>query len=262
MGREYSSSLFVPFVLLGLPLEYSENPFLAVPSECRVRVSVSVSEEGNGIEANIFKKDINELVEEFIKNLISEFQLNIGIKLKIESDHEDRCTSSGIYSIATSTALYYTAKYFGEPMSVPEIIEYARMLDPFNQISGWTGVIDSLRYSALTGKAVVYRNDEEFGEIGELHFELRSFGGESVRQKWSRDDMGSDVYGAFIHTIGTLVLEGAVRIRENAGGSPNLEPLLYAHNSLARLFWDITPGTTHISPGLPGVFEIVEIDVA
>lgn len=259
--REYSANIPVPVILLGLPLEGSENPFLVLPSSCFVRISVSFHKdiiEEYLIFDNYYNYNTLSKIIMFVESMRKELSLNEIPITRATIDCKSKTPSpAGVYAAVTAAIFYYTAKNYGETLSTYEILEYTSMVDPFEKPLEWSRALDALRYGALSGRAVVFRNEEEYGEIGNGTIETLYKGSLSVKQKLTKDDLGSDVYGAFIHSIGVNTLEGAVRIREASENMKEhqLEPLIRVNRYMSGLFWDITTGDYHIAPGFPGEFE-------
>jgi hypothetical protein len=168
---------------------------------------------------------------------------------------------AGLYAALTVALLHVLARVHGDTLSSDEIVELARLADPFDygDSPGWAGVIDALRYSAATGRLVAWRNDEEYGDIadvgvGELHYksEVRV-----SRRVW-REELGGDVYSAIVHLGGIATLSAGVKIRD--GEDPLKAAWTYkpVDEAMALLLWGAPPpGEECIySPGLPGILEV------
>ena len=237
--------------ILGLPLEKSENPFLAVPVHGPIEVVVEASEgcEEPRLEA---QPKIREVVGGWGERLLRELDLNACVKISAEAP--PWLPPSSLYTALTAALLKGVASEYGEELEDYEIIENARLLDPWEE-PHWQGAVDAMRLSSLRGAAVVYRNDEEYADITMIMLEARLENEIKVgAQKKGVSDLGTDLYGAIIHTVGVMVLEATMRLREDRPES--LAPLLGLQSSLAGYFWSI-PGPTppYFAPGVPGVFH-------
>ncbi len=248
----------LPILLLGVPLEESENPFLTIPGpvgEAEVEVfecdKPKASLEGPG------SGSISSLLNGFVER----FSLQAGEKIcaKISYRIPQGQSPSSIYAFITTLLTYRIAKYFGETLDNWEIVEAARYADPFEAPSGWGYVLDSMRYSTTTGKVVVYRNDEEFATLTEpLTHNLRYAGNVEVsEQRIKREDVGPDPYNALVHLVGVSVLEAAVRLRDERS-LDKIRAIRGLLTSIISYAWDIAPPGEGcgLSPGLPGVFDI------
>ncbi len=253
--------IVIPAVILGLPLMLSENPYLAVPvAKAAIEVNIEESHAGKvsvkGVEA-----PIRDLIEGFTRRMVNSLQLDIGIHVNVGS-HSTGIPYGGLYAALTLAILLETARFYGEEMREYEALEYSRLLDNIDDPS-WQSVIDALRYSSLKASAVVYRNDEEYAEIEEVReIPLEVAWRTHAEQKVGKNDLGPDLYGALIHTVGVMVLEGVVRVREGGGSLVSLTPLFNLQAGLVRYFWDIAIPQKHgetliVSPGLPNRFEVL-----
>jgi hypothetical protein len=261
--RLVTAEIPIPAVVLGLPLEKSENPMIAsivdyVPVEVEIREcenrSISIVSSADN--------DILRRTRNFIDNLLANFELNLCINIIIPEDI--RTSPSGLYASLTAHIFKRIASYYGEKTPSYQIIEYCRLLEPLSLPLEWQQVLDTLRYAAIEGGTVIYRNDEEYAKLSEATLQgLFSYEGSrfSGGQKLNVDDLGSDLYGAFIHTVGVLTLEGAVRFRDEKNVSKVLHPLLRVHNYITSLFWgeESVAKDVLFSPGLNGVFELFRV---
>ncbi len=260
------AELHVPIIILGLPLEKSENPYLVSPLKKRLIIEYEIKNESRKeISINIDQR-IDDLLYNYTNNILEALELT-DTTVKIRSISNEKLPKGGLYAALSAFLLYKIADIHGESLETYEIIEYARLYDVFEPPSGWEYVIDALRYSAIQGGTIVYRNDEEYGDISQAKIEwFADVKTEKVKsQRYSMEDYGPDVYGAIIHLIGTIVLEAAMRIKESSEDDlmKVLEPLIGANNNIAELFWrDLTRKKTGysnviFSPGLPGEFDII-----
>ena len=262
----FRAELHVPIILLGLPLEKSENPYLVSPLKKRLIIEYEIKNESRKeISINI-DPYVDDLLNNHINNILEALELT-HTTVKIKKTSNEKLPKGGLYAAVSAFLLYKIADIHGESLETYEIIEYARLYDEFELPSGWEYVIDALRYSAIQGGTIVYRNDEEYGDISQSKIDMfTEIETEKVKkQRYNIEDYGPDVYGAIIHLIGTIVLEAAMRIKESEENDPIkiLEPLISANNNIAKLFWrDLTRRKTTdsgvvFSPGLPGEFDII-----
>jgi len=234
-------------VILGLPLANSENGFIAVQTGA-LKATLDVKDCPSP-RARITGHQAAGLVERFALRLLRE--LGLGSCIMGELSAESLAIDASVYAAGTAAVFLSIARSHGEEPRIYELLEYASMLD--EQAEGsWQGVVSTLRLLALQGGAVVYRNLDEYAQLSErppgLEIVVRAshkVGG----QKHSEHDLGPDLYGAIIRTIGVLVLEGAVRLREGE----SIAPLLGLQKAIASYIWAYN-GEGPPSPGLPGTF--------
>lgn len=255
--KEYKLSARAPIILLGVPLAESENPFLALPTK-KVTASFAVDECGEpGLEANGLPERLEARVKGFYSNL-EEVARELCIRL--ESDIGRDLSPSGSYALLTTLLTYAIAKYYGERLDTWEVLELARYADPFDKPSGWSYVVDALRYSVLTGKPVVYRNDEEYARLEverTVEPELREVV-EAGSQALERESLGGDVYNSLVHLVGAMVLEGTVRVRDKESIESIIGTLGRLQSSIVAGVWRIQypPPDCLIVPGIPREFEV------
>jgi len=246
----------IPAIILGLPLDKSENPFLAAPIgtlEAEIRVEecddTKITVEGP-------ESSVQPLLNSFYDSLTRVLK---GVCTRVDYKIEGSYTLSGLYAALTTLILHAIARYHGETLDEWELVELARNADPLDKPSGWDYVLDALRYSVTTGKIVVFRNDEEFAGLREAEPLMVEVHGETgpVSQKLSREDVGPDPYNATIHLVGVTVLEGAVRVQEGEPIPEALYPLVRLLAGIASTYWSLPMPEEHCiySPGLPGRFE-------
>ncbi|MCE4624503.1 MAG: hypothetical protein F7C35_01380 [Desulfurococcales archaeon] len=248
----------IPAVILGLPLRESENPYL-VAEVGSTRIEVEVEECKEPSVAAGATDDLAGQVVSFAKRLLKELGLDACINLKWSAP--EGTPRAGLYASLTAHILKSVARAYGESLEVYEILEYARLLDDLETGWGaWHSVVDALRYASLMGGTVVYRNDEEYAKLSNTT--VRGFKESSLivkEQLFDKETLGPDLYGALIHTVGVLVLEGAVRVRDS-NRKPSLKPLIQLHNHLAHFFWGLsTPEGSILSPGLWPEFERIKL---
>ncbi len=242
-------------IVLGVPLAESENPFLATPLtplEAEIRVG-----ECEGQEVRVSPRGgVYDLVSSFARALLE--GLGGGLCIEAEYRLEGEAPPSGVYAAATTLMVHALARYHGDTLAPYEILEVARLADPLEKPSGWQYVLDALRYSVVTGRTVVYRNEEEYGEIsGPLKGIAYSETLQAGPQRLSRDHIGPDPYNALVHLVGVSVLEAAVRLREG-GGAGSLKGISRLLTAISSTLWGLrVPGDCGLSPGLPGQFEVV-----
>ena len=249
-----------PAVILGLPLKESENPYLVAEiGKINAEFKVEDCREPRVIIEATPTGSIDEQVKRFAVRLVDELGLKICLKLRVNAPRE--IPIAGIYSALTAYLLRSVAKAHGEKLEIYEVIEYARLLDEVEVgWESWHRVLDALRYASLVGGIAVYRNDEEYAKLSNRGLrgvrEAILIGREQLSDK---ETLGTDLYGALIHTMGVLVLEGAVRVRDY-GEKANLNPLIRLHNQIAQFFWGLhAVENTLISPGLWPQFERIKL---
>ncbi|MEB3759880.1 MAG: hypothetical protein GSR81_03440 [Desulfurococcales archaeon] len=259
------AELHIPIILLGLPLEKSENPYLVLPLKKRLIIEYEIKNESRKEISISIDPYIDDLLLNYTNNILEALELT-DTTVRIKRKLNEKLPKGGLYAAVSAFLLYKIADIHGESLETYEIIEYARLYDDFELSSGWEYVIDALRYSAIQGGAVVYRNDEEYGEISQAKIDW--FEGVETKkvkkQRYNIEDYGPDVYGAIIHLIGTIVLEAAMRVKESEEYDlmKILKSLIDANNNIAGLFWrDLMRKTVYsnviFSPGLPGEFDII-----
>ncbi len=250
---------WAPILLLGVPLEESENPLLSIPGY-RASLKVDVWECDNP------SVEIRGPQAEKIRSLVSGFNERFseasGTPLcsRVEYGVEGAVSPASLYALVTAILAYRVARMHGETLDSWEIVEAARYADPFEPPSGWGYVMDSLRYTVATGKVAVYRNDEEFAAMADpVRHKLRYATSVSAPRQWAtRSLLGADPYNALVHLVGVSVLEAAVRTREESsveGVLAGIAPLLSNIISYAWRLPAPEPGCLY-SPGLPGVFDV------
>jgi len=246
----------IPAIILGLPLDKSENPFLAAPlGTLEAEIHVEECDESQVIIAGPEGR-VHSLVNSFYDSLTQVLKgVCTRISYKIEGSH----TLAGLYAALTTLILHAIARHHGDTLDEWELVELARNADPLDKPSGWGYVLDALRYSVATGKIVVFRNDEEFAGLRETEPLQVDVHGEygPLTQKLTREDVGPDPYNATIHLVGVTVLEGAVRVQEGDPLPEALQPLARILAGIASAYWDLPlPEEPCIySPGLPNRFE-------
>ena len=248
----------VPAVILGLPLKESENPYLvAEVGSTRIEVEVEECREPSVVAGAT--DDLGGRVVSFAKRLLKELGLDACINLKWTTP--EGTPRAGLYAALTAHILRSVARAYGESLEVYEILEYARLLDGLETgWEAWYSVVDALRYASLMGGTVVYRNDEEYAKLSNTIVKgfMESFS-TAREQLFDKEALGPDLYGALIHTVGVLVLEGAVRVRDS-NGNPALEPLIRLHNHLVHFFWGLSaPEGSILSPGIWPEFERIKL---
>ncbi len=249
--------IFFPQIILGVPLEQSENPFLVVPV-CQGIIAAKL-ESCNQKHVKISNNDdiVYPLINSFY-DALEDLTENICLDLTLERS----CTlgPSSLYASISTIILYLIGKFHGETLEPLEIIELGRYADSFEKPSGWQYSIDAIRYSVLKGKPVVFRNDEEFAIIDKVKITETGKFLEVYRanQLLKRRDIGGEIYNAIVKLVGVLVLEGVVKLREE-GLIPLISSLGRIQNGIVSMVWGLSlPGEgCIISPGLPGSFEKV-----
>ncbi len=244
----------MPVVLLGLPLEAVENPYLVVPSG-KVMVSAYVKEGCKGIKLRGY--DDGGLTARFWDNLVKGLGLPLCAELEI-LEVPQQAPGTSIYAAITSALTYVVARSHGEILDELEIVEIARMSDPWTE-PWWQGAIDALRYSSATGRVVAYRNDEESGELAEGQLNIRSTGRQTEAKANVRDFLGPEVFDVLIHLVGHAVLAAGDDIREKGIVKEKLERWTRVQRAAAYLAYGLeVPGEgCWWTPGIPRRFELV-----
>ena len=257
MGDELRLGVTPSIVLLGVPIENSENPYLAVPVSGEREVVLTV-EDGCGPSFEVSGISEPGLVTEYGVRLLEELGLRACVRLDAASMKD--LPFEAVYSALTTAIVRGVSLSYGERLEDYEILEYARLLDPWEK-PYWQGAVDAMRVASLKGEAAVYRNDEEYGGLGRIVVGASVIGRlRAEKQAYSVEDLGSDVYGAAVRLVGVMVLEGAVRVRDSeVGVLRSLEPLLGLQSNLISYFWRVPTRRGVLVPGLPG--SIMEIEV-
>ncbi len=246
----------LPRVILGVPLPETENPFLAVPFE-EVSIATVIRECGQA-RLNLEESGrLEHLINAFYQRLS---EAAPGLCIDVHYEAMENASPAGLYAAITSAISYSIARYNGEKLEPWEIVELSRYADPFDPPKGWHHVIDALRYSLATGKPAVYRNDEEFAVI-EASISYPSPKVSNVIEVEagrlvSRDKTGGEVYNALVKLTGLLVLEGAVKLREQ-GLTPLISDLSRVQNGIIYIGFGASPSGERcvVAPGLPGYLE-------
>jgi len=252
-------AISIPAVISGVPVPDAENPLIAAPT-ARAVVSVSIEECGEpAVEAPPLPGGASGALRGFWARLSEGLSARLCASLDLEAVH-GRPGPAGLYAAATVALLHALARRHGDVMTSGEIVEIARLADPFDYtgIAGWAGVMDALRYSAATGRVVAWRNDEDHGDIAEGGAGLRFRSPRPpARPRVERGRLGGDVYSAIIRLAGVATLSAAVRIRDGEDPLEAVWTYKPVDEAMALLLWGATPPGEDciLSPGLPGVFE-------
>ncbi len=252
-------SIRVPAVISGVPVPDAENPFIAAPtSQAVVRVDLEECRSPT-LYSPLLPGGLNDSLSSFWGRVSSGVSAPLCVTIEVESIL-GKPGPGGLYASLTVAILHALARSYGDVMTSEEIVEVARLADPFDysRIPGWAGVVDALRYSAATGKVVAWRNDEEHGDIADGGADLAYQGSVRGSPRVSRDKLGGDVYSAIVHLSGVSTLSAAVRIRDGANPLEAAWTYKPVDEAMALLLWGITPPKEEcmVSPGLPGEFEI------
>ena len=250
MGEALRLRLTPAVTILGLPLENSENPYLAAPIGGEREIILSI-DDGCGPLFEVTGILELDIVANYGRRLLEELGLRACVKLDATS--MAGLPIEAVYSSLTAAIIKGVSLSYGERLEVYEILEYARLLDPWER-PYWQGAVDAMRVATLKGEAAVYRNDEEYGALGRLSLRVEELGRFRVDvQAHTLEELGSDVYGAAVRLAGVIVLEGAVRVRDlKEEGLSGLEPLLRLQSNLLSYFWGVPLGQGVLVPGLPG----------
>ena len=256
MEKEYKLRMKLPRIILGAPLPETENPFLAIPFE-EISINIVIRECGRAKLNLEGSGSLEHLINAFYQRL-SEAVPGLCIDLHYEAPENE--SPAGLYAAVTSAISYSIARYNGEKLEPWEIVELSRYADPIDPPKGWHHVIDALRYSLATGKPAVYRNDEEFAVIEtsarypspKVSKAIEVEAGRLI----SRDKTGGEVYNALVKLTGLLVLEGAVKLREQ-GLTPLISDLARIQNGIIYIGFGASPSGERciVAPGLPGYLE-------
>ncbi|MCE4627752.1 MAG: hypothetical protein F7C34_01190 [Desulfurococcales archaeon] len=257
----HERSLAGGVILFGLPLEKSENGFIAIETGRFIaRVEVEDCPSPRVIVEDALGTE--KIVREFVGRLLKELGLNLCVQASGRA-WEGVLTRASVYAGLTSAIFEAVAAHHGEAASTCEIIEYSSMLDDIGEPS-WQGVVSALRFNSLKGGATVFRNiDECFQLVPKVRARVSM--GKTLDldpQMHNEKDLGPDLYGSLIHTVGILVLEASVRIRDADGmlHRAGLFPLLELQKSLAEYFWAYR-SALFPSPGLPRQFHELYLEV-
>lgn len=236
-----------PAIALGIPLPDSENPFIAVPT---AKIIVEVKLAGGSCP-----RREGDPLREFSYNLARGLEIDKCPTATVKTP--EGAPRGGVYAAASAAIVYATAKWFGEKLDSLEIVDLARLADPFAAERGWAPVLDSLRYSALEGAPAVYRNEEEYSTLPGNPWEAVFKDSAAPKARIARDSIGSDPYNALVHLMGVTVLEAAIRAKEAGDTLTAVATLKAIHEGVALTAWGLEPrGTCIWSPGLPGEFEL------
>ncbi|AFZ70588.1 hypothetical protein Calag_0847 [Caldisphaera lagunensis DSM 15908] len=252
--KSYSSA-----ILLGFPIPESSNPYIAVPIK-EVTLNININKCNSPlVYLENFPNELNEYIKNFWIKLNNGLDERLCANIKLENDFKDS-TYSGLYSVTTSLLLYALGKYNNETLSEEEIIELSRITDNIQDPS-WAAVLDSLRYSSITGNTVVYRNDEENSTLIKTIFPIKFDKVITLRQRLTKEMLGNDVYGAIIHLMGISVLEASINIRELNNFNKVFNKFRIITDSLSQIVWDLkTSDNCFYVPGLPNTAEKICIE--
>ena len=257
----HERSLAGGVILFGLPLEKSENGYIAIETGRFIaRVEVEDCPSPRVTVESAFGAE--EIVKEFVDRLLRELDLSLCVRAS-GGAWEGTLTRASVYAGLTSAVFEAVAAHHSETANTCEIIEYSSMLDNIGDPS-WQGVVSALRFNSLKGGATVFRNIEECFQLLPKISARVSVGKTLAldQQVHNEKDLGPDLYGSLIHTVGVLVLEASVRIRDADGVlyRAGLSPLLELQKSLAEYFWRYK-SSLFPSPGLPKQFHELHVEV-
>jgi hypothetical protein len=247
--KSYSSA-----VVLGFPIPETSNPFIAIPTK-ELIFNINVEKCSNSdVIFNNFPNEVKSYILNYWKKLNEGLNENLCAKINLESNLEG-FTYSGLYAVTTSLLLYSLGKYNNEVLNEDEITELSRITDNVKDPS-WSSVLDSLRYSSLTGKAVVYRNDEENSVLNKTTLPIEFKNMITLRQKLTRDLLGNDVYGSLTHLMGISVLEASIRLRESNNFKEIFNIFRPITDAISQIIWDLrVDDNCFYVPGLPNTAE-------
>ncbi|AMD30784.1 hypothetical protein [Acidilobus sp. 7A] len=253
-------SLRLPVILIGLPMEGVENPYLVAPGD-KVRVEAEYSEcDSRGLRAEGLQQDVAERLGEFWRKLMDGLGMGGCANLRVDG-MPPRWPASGVYAAMSSALLYLTARSHADTLDELEIVEMGRMSDPWGEGSlWWQGALDAMRYSAATGKAVAYRNDEESVELSDEGVRAELMSVSAVGGGAGRQELGESLFDAVVHMVGQAVLDASDAIRSGSHVRPEALRRARVQNATAYLVYGVAPpqeGSCVWSPGLPGQLQLV-----
>ncbi|MDP8003064.1 MAG: hypothetical protein ACP5I6_00555 [Caldisphaera sp.] len=249
--KSYSSAIF-----LGFPIPNTENPYIAVPTS-EVEFEININEcKNTNIKIENLPLELNSYIKDFWMKLNEGMNFKNCAEIKLINKAQGY-TFSGLYAVSTSLLLYSLGKYNNETLNENEIIELTRIVDNIDDPS-WASVMDSLRYSSITGKAVVYRNEEESSELNKKTIKIKLSKIVSIKPQIIRDIVGNDVYGAITHLMGVSVLEASLRIKESNDFDDTLNKFRKITDSVSYLIYGLIPNNNcFYVPGLPNIAELI-----
>lgn len=246
----------VPVVLLGIPIEGVENPYLVAPGG-QLRITMTYYECGSpALQVSGVPQEVSRRAAEFWRKLTDGLGVSACSTASVEG--AEGLPVGGTYAALTASLLHLVARAHSDVLSEDEIVEMGRMSDPWEDAPWWQGAVDAMRYCAATGKSVAYRNDEEAVELSGSGV---SAGVESVLaagKGLSRAELGESLFDAVVNMMGQAVLEASDAIR--SGSDPMAEALrrLRVQNAVAYLIYGVRPPEgCLVVPGLPGFLEVV-----
>ena len=247
--KSYSSA-----VILGFPIPDTSNPFIAVPTkELVFNINIEKCNKPIVLFDN-FPNEVKEYILNYWKKLNEGLNENLCAKVNLEENLKGS-TYSGLYAVTTSLLLYSLGKYNNEILEEDEIIELTRITDNVKDPS-WSSVLDSLRFSSLTGKSVVYRNDEENSSLTKIIFPIEFRSMITLNQKLTRDLLGNDVYGSLTHLMGISVLEASIRLRESNNFREVFNIFRPITDAISKIMWGLDSNENcFYVPGLPNTAE-------
>ena len=248
-------TIALPSVLLGLPMEGVENPYLAAPIG-RAKASLEASEcPSPSASLSGVDEALGSLVSRFWAKLAD--GLNMRLCAKVSLEHSAGLPPAhSLYAAATAALVYLLGRQNGEMLNEFDIVELSRLSEPW-ELPWWQHALDAARMSAATGSVVVYRNDEESAELGKGDVAVRLVRRAEVSP--SLDFMSQSSVDALVHMVGQTVVDASESIRE--GGDASKETLRRARvqNAASHIVYGVpTPEEGCLwTPGTPLTLELV-----
>ena len=248
-------TITLPSLLLGLPMEGVENPYLAAPIG-KVRVSTEIGEcSSPSISLHGADAALEDLLGRFWAKLVDGLNMKLCAKAYLEHSVESPPLHS-LYAAATAALVYSVGRSHGEVLDEFEIVELSRLSDPW-ELPWWQHALDAARMSAATGSVVVYRNDEESAELGRGELRLRLVRRSEVAP--AREPLSQSSMDALVHMIGQTVVDASEAIREGAGVAEEVLRRARVQNAASHIIYGVpTPeeGCVWV-PGTPLSLELV-----
>ena len=248
-------SIALPSLLLGLPIEGVENPYLAAPIG-RVRISAEISEcDSPSIVVSGADAVLGDLVSRFWAKLVDGLNMRLCAKASLEPSAESPPPHS-LYAATTAALVYSVGRHHGEVLDEFEIVELSRLSDPW-ELPWWQHALDAARMSAATGSVVVYRNDEESAELRKEELEVKFLRRSEVAP--SKDFLSQSSMDALVHMVGQTVVDASEAIRERGGAAEEVLRRARVQNAASHIIYGVpTPeeGCVWV-PGTPLSLELV-----
>lgn len=259
-------SLRLPLIVMGIPIEEVENPYLVVPGE-QVKFELKYQENCERADLSVegLPQEVVGKAREFWAKLMSGLNMNDCSYVRSEGLPQ-RWPIASAYAALTTALLYLTARSHSDVLDELEIVEMGRMSDPWGEgATWWQSSIDAMRYAAASGKAAAYRSEDEVVDLqlsqASLNVEFRA--SSVVGKGATRQELGESLFDAAVHMIGQAVVDLSDSLMSGSSLKSELAKRLRVQNATAYLFYGVqTPqGECEWVPGLPGELELVCLNV-